>query len=122
MPEFVRVRDKATGHQYTLGASTVEAEPHLYEVLKKPAVDTQGVPLPAKPNLQRGAAAASDEPSEKWTVKKIDAYAEERGIDLSNASTKADKLSLISDTQALADPGDSSQPPSTTPDDSGTKE
>lgn len=35
------------------------------------------------------------DPSDAWSVKQIDAYAADHGIDLSGASNKADKLAVI---------------------------
>lgn len=46
MPEYVRVRDHGTKHEYTVVASTVD--PKAQTVLKEPAVDEIGVPLPPK--------------------------------------------------------------------------
>lgn len=45
MPEFVRVRDRSTGHKFTVVASAAAAE-SAYQVLKDDAVDVTGEPLP----------------------------------------------------------------------------
>lgn len=45
MTNFVRVKDKATGHEY----SVRHPNPAKVEVLDTPAVDRNGRPLPAKP-------------------------------------------------------------------------
>ncbi len=37
------------------------------------------------------------DPSDDWTVKQIDAYAEREGIDLGEASKKGEKLAVIED-------------------------
>ena len=44
---FTRVRDKATGHHY----SVAHVDPSKHEVLKQPAVDANGRTLPAKPRV-----------------------------------------------------------------------
>ncbi|MBO0826209.1 MAG: hypothetical protein J2P24_00365 [Streptosporangiales bacterium] len=45
MPEWTRVRDKDTGHEY----STRTVLPDAHQVLDKDAADAYGRPLPAKP-------------------------------------------------------------------------
>ena len=44
MSEFVRVKDKATGHEYSARRPDLDK----VEVLDKPAVDRNGRPLPPK--------------------------------------------------------------------------
>lgn len=46
MPEFVRVRDKDTKHEYSVVASAVD--PEFQTVIDKPAAHSDGTPLPAK--------------------------------------------------------------------------
>lgn len=46
MPEFKRVKDKSTGHKYTIVASAFDENAH--QELKQDAVDNLGVPLPAE--------------------------------------------------------------------------
>jgi hypothetical protein len=48
MPEFVRVKDKSTGHHYTVLAAEAENNPDAYQVLKQPAVNENGDPLPGE--------------------------------------------------------------------------
>lgn len=48
MPEYVRVKDKDTGHKYSALKSTVDANPDAYLVLKQDAVDVAGDPLPVE--------------------------------------------------------------------------
>lgn len=48
MPEYVRVKDKSTGHHYTVLAQEAEANPDAYQVLKQPAVNENGDPLPGE--------------------------------------------------------------------------
>lgn len=49
------------------------------------------------------------EPTSKWTVAQVDAYALREGIDLAGLATKAEKLRLLADvreTEAAPPPGD----------------
>ena len=58
--EWTRVKDKDTGHEYTVGF----VDPEAHEVLgKKEAVDLQGNPLPPKHRLPRGQKADTGEES-----------------------------------------------------------
>lgn len=61
-----------------------------------------GVKKAGKASKSDGGSSSSDkvevpegDPSEDWTVKQIDAYAAGHGIDLGDASNKADKLAVI---------------------------
>lgn len=55
MSEFVRVKDKTTGHEY----SVRRPDPKRVDVLDKPAVDRNGKPLPAKPKTTVAAVASA---------------------------------------------------------------
>ncbi|GAB3776773.1 hypothetical protein FB382_004395 [Nocardioides ginsengisegetis] len=44
MPEYSRVKDKSTGHKFTVIASAVDED--AMQVLKQDAVDVVGEPLP----------------------------------------------------------------------------
>lgn len=46
MPEWVRVKDKDTGHKLTVLAQELENNPDAYAELKQDAVDHNGDPLP----------------------------------------------------------------------------
>lgn len=48
MPEHVRVRDKETGHHYSVTREQFERTPDLWVELKQPATDSVGDPLPPK--------------------------------------------------------------------------
>lgn len=48
MPEYVRVRDKETGHHLTISRSQYDRESDLWQELKQPATDAAGDPLPPK--------------------------------------------------------------------------
>ena len=53
--DMVRVRDKATGHHYTIRAASLNPEKH--EPVKSPAVDRNGYPIPPKHRLRRKGQA-----------------------------------------------------------------
>lgn len=67
-PEYVWVKNKATSHQYPLSRDAVDAEPDLYEVLDKPAVDASGRPLPAKPNKRLSRSVPAKKAASKSTA------------------------------------------------------
>ena len=48
MTEYVRVRDKETGHHYSLPRERYDQSPDLWQALKQPATDAGGDPLPPK--------------------------------------------------------------------------
>jgi len=54
--EFVRVRDKDTGHEYDVVATAVDPEAH--EVLKDYPPNLTGIPRPAKHRTDKAAASA----------------------------------------------------------------
>lgn len=57
MPNYVRVKDKQTGHEYTVPARRYN--PDLMTLLnKKRAVGSDGRPLPMKPKTTVAKAAA----------------------------------------------------------------
>lgn len=56
MPEYVRVKDKATGHEFSMPEGTFDEE--AVTVLKKDAVDPGGEPLPTKYKTTVADAAA----------------------------------------------------------------
>ena len=64
MSDFYRVKDKQTGHEYSVRFP----DPEQHEVLEKPAVDFNGDALPGKPHLSvaKKATAKHDggEPAE----------------------------------------------------------
>lgn len=64
MSDFVRVKDKATGHEYSTSHVTDN-----HEVLDKRAVDANGRPLPAKPKttVAKKASASKAAPSSEPT-------------------------------------------------------
>lgn len=47
MPEidYVRVKDKTSGHKFSIVRSAAEADPDAYQILKQDAVDHNGWPL-----------------------------------------------------------------------------
>ena len=46
MPEYVRVTDKETGHQYSVTRERFDASPQLFRELKQDAARPDGTPLP----------------------------------------------------------------------------
>ena len=66
--EYLRVKDRDTGHEYSVVASAFNADAH--ERLEKPAVSCDGTPLPPKHNVPLGGlsnikptnATQADEP------------------------------------------------------------
>lgn len=71
MTEYVRVKDKSTGHKLSVIKSTVDAdqagESPAFQVLKQDAVDVGGNPLPpeyAEPDNTSGQSATTT-PKEK---------------------------------------------------------
>ena len=48
MSNYVRVRDKESGHHYTVSRSRFDTNPDLWQELKQPATDSAGTPLPPK--------------------------------------------------------------------------
>lgn len=62
--DYVRVKDKSTGHHYTVLARVAENDPDAFQVLKQDAVDANGDPLPGEiPSETVGQSAAT--PKEK---------------------------------------------------------
>ena len=57
MPEYVRVKDKATGHEFSLPEGAFD--PDDVTVLKKDATDPGGDPLPVKYKTTVADAAGS---------------------------------------------------------------
>jgi len=55
----------------------------------------QGAEPEQKPGPVEGPAVPEGDPSEEWTVKELEAYASEHGVDLSDAKNKADKLAAV---------------------------
>jgi len=89
---WTRVKDKDTGHEYSVAVVVDEA----HEVLQKPATDRLGVPLPAKLNRPLSTLAGSDgKPVSAMTVLELHEYAQQHQIDLGEASRKDELLAAI---------------------------
>lgn len=61
MPEYVRVRDKKTGHEYSVVRSALDEESQV--VLDKPAAWPDGRPMEPKyriPSLSKSTTAVTD--------------------------------------------------------------
>lgn len=63
MAKLIRVRDKVTGHHYSIGEKAVDKERH--EVLSRPAVNARGDALNPKFNQAKASAAAKADNKEK---------------------------------------------------------
>jgi hypothetical protein len=64
MTGFIRVKDPATGHEYSLP----EGVPlDGRKVLNKPATDAAGLPLPDKPNVPKGRQTIAADPAAPTT-------------------------------------------------------
>lgn len=46
MAEWLRVKDRDTGHKFSIQKSVVDADPDVFQVLKQDALDHNGEPLP----------------------------------------------------------------------------
>lgn len=57
MPEYVRVKDKQTGHEFSLPEGSFD--PEAVTTLEKDAVDPGGAPLPVKYKTTVAEAAGS---------------------------------------------------------------
>ena len=60
MPDFVRIKDKGTGHESTVSRARADRLGDAVEVLDAPAVDAVGRPLPGKPASKAKAAAKKE--------------------------------------------------------------
>lgn len=60
---------------------------------------TDKEPANAKPPVVPVAVDPASIPSEEWTVKDLRTYAEDHGIDLAGATTKADILAAVNPTE-----------------------
>lgn len=59
MATFVRVKDKTTGHTYSIADTAVDSDQHT--VLKADAVDTNGRPLPPEYAETKSSKSTSKE-------------------------------------------------------------
>ena len=66
--QVARVRDKATGHHYTIRADGFDADKHA--PLKSDAVDRNGYPLPPKFRVAKATPAATTAPEATTEAKK----------------------------------------------------
>lgn len=93
MPEWVRVKDKETGHEYSVPADQVVDG---LDLLDKPGADRFGDPLPAKPNRPLASITdSSGTPVDHMTIPQLREFAGKREIDLGEASLKDDILAAV---------------------------
>jgi hypothetical protein len=64
MPEYVRVRVKENGHHWTVTKQEAENNPDAYAVLKQPAVNELGDPLPGEIPSSENAGQSADKKKE----------------------------------------------------------
>lgn len=70
MAEYVRVRDKDTGHHYSVTRERFDRSPELWQELKQPATDSTGTPLPPKYKTTVTAAATGKQAAKPATSEK----------------------------------------------------
>lgn len=58
MPDFVRVRDKETGHHVSILRSAYDRNPDVWSLLKQDATYGDGTPLPPKHKTSVSSEAA----------------------------------------------------------------
>lgn len=68
MTDYVRVRDKETGHHYSLPRDRFDSSPDLWTELKQDATDSAGDPLP--PKYKTSVSADSDTKAAKPATEK----------------------------------------------------
>lgn len=68
MPEYIRVRDKATGHEYTVTAARFDDASHTR--LDRPALDAHGEPAAPKYRTSATKKAAAKKTASKAETEK----------------------------------------------------
>lgn len=63
MPDYVRVRDKATGHHLSVLRSQFERNESAYAELQQDATYADGTPLPPKHKTSVSSEAAKKQPA-----------------------------------------------------------
>ncbi len=69
MAEQVRVRDKETGHHFTIGRDKFDRTPELYQELKQDATDSAGTALPPKYKTTVAESAPEKQAAKPATLK-----------------------------------------------------
>ena len=101
MTDWTRVKDKDTGHEYSVAVVNDEA----HEVLQKPATDRLGSALPAKINRPLAELTSdSGKAVPDMTVPELREYAAVKEIDLGDAARKEQIVSVIAAAQQGDDP------------------
>ena len=117
----VRVPEHFIGHKRLGAGLSLEKPKGVEPVYDRSNPDAPGVSQPhtaaeisdVVANAPAGPSPVEipdGEPSEKWSAKQLDAFADRAGIDLAGATTKADKVTAI--TASLAGPQDPDGDPS----------
>ncbi len=92
---LARVRHSVTGHEYNMARALAEVDPDV-QILDKPTHTPNGAEIGPKHRLVLDAP----KPLTRMTVAELDQLAAERGVDLSSAATKADRIALLEDAPA----------------------
>jgi hypothetical protein len=95
MAEWVRVKDKRTGHEY----SVKNVNEKVHEILDKPAVKANGKPMLAKPHRSLEPANGGDDLSKLTKIELEERAGFEPG---SSGLTKADLIADIESSKGVA--------------------
>lgn len=58
MPNFIRVKDNDTGHEYSILEAMYDGNPAAFTKINRPATDSAGTPLPPKHKTSVSAESA----------------------------------------------------------------
>lgn len=98
MPEFIRVKDLATKHEYSIVASTFDEKAH--KLLDKPATHTDGTALPPKHYLDLSEQGGDSGDSGYASLKKAELQAE---VEKRNEDRDEDDLVVVEGKGTVAD-------------------
>lgn len=70
MPDYVRVKDRETGHHLSILRSQFERRSDAYTELKQDATYADGTPLPAKHKTDASTEAAKKKPGQPADTEK----------------------------------------------------
>lgn len=85
MPEWVRVKDPVSRHEFTITRD--HADSAGLKPIDKPAADTYGNPLPPKHHIDLNALSLAD----------LQAQAESAGVDVTGLTKKADIAAALNE-------------------------
>lgn len=90
MPEHVRIKDPATGAEFTYDTAKVDALGLSAHVIDKPALGPDGLPAPTKPKLPLGEPLPGGDADRRRTRKQT-AGATASGEEAGQSSADTDK-------------------------------